>query len=187
MAALVVQSEGKVKRPNILITGTPGTGKSSLAEAVSKKIGFEYMNVGDMVKDSKFYSEYNEEFDTYIMDDDKEDQLLDAIEPVVKQGGVVVDYHSPGIFGESWFDLVLVLRADTEVLFDRLTQRNYSEKKRTENMECEIMEVVLEDARESYDESMVHELPSNTLDDMESNLARVEAWLEAWQANNGTI
>jgi len=170
--------------PNILITGTPGTGKSSLADSVAKKLGFKYLNIGDIIKENKFFSEYDAEFDTHILDEDSEDQLLDYLEPIVKEGGCVVDYHSSGIFGESWFEIVLVLRAQTEILFDRLTQRGYSEKKRTENMECEIMEVVLEEARESYDPEMVHEVPSNSLEDLDQNVARMEAWLQAWRTNN---
>ena len=45
------------------------------------------------------------------------------------------------LFPERWFDLILVLRAKTDVLFDRLTERGYSEKKRGENLEAEIMQV----------------------------------------------
>ena len=172
--------------PNMLITGTPGAGKSSLADAIAKKIGHKYINVGDIVKDKKFFSSYDDEFDTYIMDEDSEDQLLDYLEPMIKEGGCVVDYHSPGIFGESWFEIVLVLRTDTDVLFDRLTERGYGERKRTENMECEIMDVVVEEARESYDPEMVHEVPSNSLEELEQNVVRMDAWLQAWKANNSS-
>ena len=98
-------------------------------------------------------------------------------------GGKVVDFHSCEFFPERWFDLVLVLQADTDVLYDRLVARNYSNKKIDENMEAEIMQVVLEAARESYSEEIVHVLASNTLDDMESNISRVEQWLQSWLQN----
>jgi adenylate kinase len=38
-------------------------------------------------------------------------------------GGKIVDFHSCGIFPERWFDLVLVLRADTNVLYPRMEKR----------------------------------------------------------------
>jgi adenylate kinase len=41
----------------------------------------------------------------------------------VSDGGVVVDYHSCDFFPEDWFDLIVVLRTSTEVLFDRLEKR----------------------------------------------------------------
>ena len=35
------------KFPNILITGTPGTGKTQTASLASEKIGFKHINVGE--------------------------------------------------------------------------------------------------------------------------------------------
>lgn len=52
-----------------------------------------------------------------------------------------------------------------------------------ENMEAEIMQVVLEEARESYSHDIVHEVPSNTIEDMENNVARVEQWGKQWLAD----
>ena len=46
------------------------------------------------------------------------------------------------------------------------------------------MQVVLETAHESYAPEIVVELPSNSVDDMESNVERVKLWLEAWKKYN---
>ena len=173
--------ETEKKLPNILITGTPGTGKTTTAEAAAQKIGFKHLNVGDIVKTHKCFEGRDDEFDSYILDEDK---LCDAMEAMVAEGGCLVDFHSPEVFPDRWFELVLVLRSDTEILFDRLTARGYSEKKRSENMECEIMQVVTEDARESYDPEIVHELPSNSPADMESNILRIEQWIQQWKQDN---
>ena len=180
MAALVNSQE---KRPNILITGTPGTGKTTLSESVCERLGFTNVNVGELVKKHECYESRDEEMDTFILDEDKEDKLLDLMEPMMEKGGCVVDFHSPELFPERWFDLVLVLRADTEVLFDRLTKRGYSEKKRTENMECEIMQVVAEEARESYDVNIVHEVMSNNIEDIDSGVERVQLWFKNFKEN----
>ena len=100
-------------------------------------------------------------------------------------GGVILEHHSVAFFPERWFELVLVLTADNTVLFDRLTKRGFSSAKVSENVECEIMQVVQEEARECYASEIVHVVPSNVLDDLESNTERVVAWLGAWQRNNG--
>ena len=80
-------------------------------------------------------------------------------------GGNIIDFHSCDFFPERWFDLVLVLRADNTVLYDRLVciclpchvvhlllmhqaKRGYAQTKLQENVQCEIMQVVLEEARE---------------------------------------
>ena len=47
------------------------------------------------------------------------------------------------------------------------------------------MQVILEEARESYDEEIVIELRSETTDDMESNADRIAAWVAQWIKDNG--
>lgn len=110
-----------------------------------------------------------------------EDRLLDEMEERLVDGGVVVDYHSCELFPERWFDLVIVLTAETNVLHERLTSRNYSAKKLAANMECEIFRVLLEEARESYREDIVQALPSNTVEEMEANVATIGKWVEEWK------
>ncbi|KAL1932079.1 hypothetical protein VTP01DRAFT_9135 [Rhizomucor pusillus] len=168
--------------PNILVTGTPGTGKTTTSEMIASVTGLDHINVGDLVRTKQLHEGYLQEFDTHILDEDK---LLDEMEDMVKDGGKVVDFHTCEIFPERWFDLVLVLRANTEPLYDRMVKRGYNQRKIQENIECEIMQVVLETARESYAQEIVIELPSNTVEDMESNVDRVRQWLEAWKAQNG--
>ena len=99
-------------------------------------------------------------------------------------GGNVVDYHGCDFFPERWFDLVIVLQTDNSVLFDRLQARGYSEKKVSENIECEIMQVVAEEARESYKAEIIQMLPSNTVQELESNVDRIQRWVAAYEADD---
>ena len=46
-----------------------------------------------------------------------------------------------------------------------------------------VPQVCLEEAKESYAEAIVHEVPSNTVEDMDSNRDRVVAWVQAWLEN----
>ncbi|GAA5801314.1 AAA domain-containing protein [Helicostylum pulchrum] len=169
--------------PNILVTGTPGTGKTTTSEMIAEVTGLEHVNVGELVKQKQLHEGYLEEFDTHVLDEDK---LLDELEEILKEGGKIVDFHTCEIFPERWFDLVLVLRTDTAGLYDRMSKRGYNKRKIDENMECEIMQVVLETAHESYAPEIVVELPSNTIEDMESNADRVKQWLDAWKVNNSS-
>jgi adenylate kinase len=109
------------------------------------------------------------------------------MEPMLAPGGIVVDFHSCDFFPERWFDLVLVLRSTTENIFDRLTTRGYNETKLNENVEAEIMQVVLEEAKESYEDDIVHECRSDCVEDMEQNVERVKGWIEAWKVNNTAV
>ena len=148
----------------------------------------KHINVGDIIEEHKCYDGRDEQLDTHILDEDK---LLDLMEPMIDEAaeeglGVVADFHVCEIFPERWFDLVLVLRASTEKLYDRLTKRGYHGKKRDENMESEIMQVILEEAREAYDKTIVHEVQSNTLKDMENNVDRVQQWTKQWVSDHGS-
>lgn len=58
-------------KPNILITGTPGTGKTSLSAQVAAETKFRHINVGDWVKEKSLHSGWDEEFECYVLDDDK--------------------------------------------------------------------------------------------------------------------
>ena len=57
----------------------------------------------------------------------------------------------------------------------------YPVNKVQENVECEIMQVILDEARVSYDMSIVQELRSDKYEDLEHNVERVCEWLEAWK------
>jgi adenylate kinase len=59
------------QRPNILITGTPGTGKTTTAEQLAERTGFRHINVGQWVKEHELHSGWDEEHDAYVLDDDK--------------------------------------------------------------------------------------------------------------------
>ncbi|KFY41483.1 hypothetical protein V494_02972, partial [Pseudogymnoascus sp. VKM F-4513 (FW-928)] len=110
--------------------------------------------------------------------------LLDEIEEDVKKGGYIIDWHACDLFPKSWIDLVVVLRVDSTILYDRLKSRNYPELKLQENLDSEIMEVLLQEARDSYDEEIVVELRSDTSEEVDSNVARIEAWVAQWMKDN---
>ncbi len=57
----------------------------------------------------------------------------------------------------------------------------YSEKKVTENIEAEIFQVCLDEARESYKAEIIWELASNTVEDMENNLKQILAWIQQFK------
>eukprot|EP01102_Stenamoeba_stenopodia_P014989 TRINITY_DN5061_c0_g1_i2.p1 TRINITY_DN5061_c0_g1~~TRINITY_DN5061_c0_g1_i2.p1 ORF type:complete len:105 (-),score=32.67 TRINITY_DN5061_c0_g1_i2:3-317(-) len=104
------------------------------------------------------------------------------MEGILENGGVIVDFHSCDFFPERWFDLVVVLRTDNTILYPRLEKRGYSQKKITENVECEIMQVLIDEARESYKEEIIRELQSDTIEQMQQNVASISDWIRSWRS-----
>ncbi|KAG8874735.1 factor activating pos9, partial [Tulasnella sp. 331] len=169
-------SETNIRQiPNVVITGTPGTGKSSHAQHLVEtcSLPLRHVNIGELVKEKRLYESYDSEWESYVVDDDKASpayrKVLDEIEPMTEEGGLILDWHTCDTFPERWVDLVVVLRCDHTVLWDRLEKRGYPLKKIQENNESEIMQTVLEDAKESYNEEIVVELKSEGIEDLESN------------------
>ncbi len=143
------------QRPNILVTGTPGTGKTTFSQLLANYTSLSHHNVGNAVNENKLYSQWDETYNLPIFDDDL---VVDYFEPLQQQEGVIIDFHSSGLFPLRWFDLVILLRANNTVLFDRLSTRGYSEQKIHENLQCEILEVTSEEVYESYPKEIVLEL-----------------------------
>ncbi|KAI0490740.1 AAA domain-containing protein [Xylaria cf. heliscus] len=167
--------------PNIVVTGTPGVGKTTHCEVLAERTGLRHVSVNQIVKDKDCHEGWDDEYQSWIVDEDK---LLDALEDEVATGGCIIDWHACDLFPERWVDLVVVLRVGTSTLYDRLKARKYPEKKLQENLDSEIMDVLLQEARDSYDENIVVELTSNTTDEMDSNVDRIEAWIKQWKKDN---
>lgn len=165
--------------PNILVSGTPGVGKTTLCKKLCQKVqSLKHVNIGDFAKENNCLEEWDEELECHVLNEDK---IIDDLEDIVASGGAVIDHHVTDFFPERWFDIVFVLRTDNTVLFDRLKARGYQGKKLENNMDSEIFQTILDEAKEAYKEEIVHELPSNADSDIDSNVDRIVTWIEAWK------
>ncbi|OJJ68787.1 hypothetical protein ASPBRDRAFT_314824 [Aspergillus brasiliensis CBS 101740] len=170
--------------PNVIITGTPGVGKTVHCEQLAEETGLRHLSINQVAKERDCYETYDHELQTWVVDEDK---LLDAIEDQVLQGGYLIDWHACDLFPKSWIDLVVVLRCpSTNVHYDRLASRGYNETKLQENLDAEIFGVLLDEAREAFDEESVVELNSERDDDVESNCARISSWVQSWKNDQAT-
>lgn len=142
--------------PVILVTGTPGTGKSTIIKKVKEgNESVQVLNISELVKEEGLHDGYDEEFETFIINDRKTQKKLMNLIPKMKQRGpILIECHSCGLFDEddmeALIDKVLVLTCSTESLYDRLKSRSYPKIKIDENLECEIMRVCADEALEVF-------------------------------------
>ncbi|XP_053513228.1 adenylate kinase isoenzyme 6 isoform X2 [Artibeus jamaicensis] len=163
--------------PNILLTGTPGVGKTTLGKELAARSELKYVNVGDLAREGQLYDGYDEEYDCPFLD---EDRVVDELENQMSEGGIIVDYHGCNFFPERWFHRVFVLQTDNSVLYKRLEARGYNEKKLTNNIQCEIFQILYEEALASYKVEIVHQLRSDKPEDLEHNINEILKWVEQW-------
>lgn len=60
--------------PNILITGTPGVGKSKLCKVLVQKLQenkYKWHDISKLAKENKCVGEYDEELECPVLDEDK--------------------------------------------------------------------------------------------------------------------
>ena len=115
----------EVALPNVLICGTPGCGKTSVCEVEASRVGgaLKHINVGEGAARLGYHAGRDGVHGALLIDEASEDLILDDLEPTMKAGGVLLEHHTTDFFPERWFDLVIVLRSDNTILFDRLTAR----------------------------------------------------------------
>jgi len=174
-------------KPNILITGTPGVGKSTLCAELLKSptedlagVQYKWYDINKIARDRDCYDGYDDELQCDILN---EDRVMDELEPRMADGGAILEYHGCDFFPERWFDAVFVLRTDNTILYDRLKARGYHEDKIRNNVQCEIFQTILEEASDAYNTDIVHQLTSNNDKDMEDNIQTVKQWTVSWINN----
>ncbi|BAM39917.1 conserved hypothetical protein [Theileria orientalis strain Shintoku] len=165
--------------PNVLVLGTPGCGKTTLCQKVLEKLGevsqkdsskdlnITHLNIADLIRDKKLYSEWDNEMDCSVYDEELLDQELQKVD--FARGGLLIEFHSSEFFEDGDFDRVYVLLTEIDVLRKRLEDRKYSENKIKENVQCEIFQTCLFDSYEVFDRGKVERLDSNTEEDLENN------------------
>jgi adenylate kinase len=58
-------------QPNIIVTGTPGVGKTTHCETLAQTAGLKHLSINQIVKDRGCHEGWDEEFQSWIVDEDK--------------------------------------------------------------------------------------------------------------------
>jgi len=130
----------------VIVTGTPGTGKTKVAKKIAKKYKLKYVDIGEVVKKNKLYDKYDKKLDTYIVDVNKLNKFL--IKFIKNKKDLVLDSHLTHYLNKKYVDLCIVTKCDIKVLKKRLMRRKYNKMKIRENLDAEILEVCLVEALE---------------------------------------
>ncbi len=135
----------------IAVTGSAGCGKTTYAKKLARAKGYLILDLTKLIKKYKLYESYDKKLDTYEVDTDELSEFLkDVIKGLKKEGwkGVVLDGHLSHYLSPRIIDEVHVMKCDIKTLRKRLTKRGYSKRKIEENIEAEIMETCIIEAKE---------------------------------------
>ncbi|MHA2394585.1 MAG: adenylate kinase family protein [Promethearchaeota archaeon] len=127
---------------NIIISGTPGCGKTSVSYELSKLIDAKIMSLNEMAISNDFSFEYDKERKTYIVDFEVfRPYILSKIRHFKKQSPefLIIESHFSDIIPKKHIDYIFVLRCDPDALITRLKTKNYDLNKINENVQAEIL------------------------------------------------
>ncbi|PIN80138.1 kinase [Candidatus Woesearchaeota archaeon CG10_big_fil_rev_8_21_14_0_10_34_8] len=137
----------------IIVTGTPGTGKTEVAKAIAKKMKMKYVNVNDVIKKHKLIEEFDEERDTNVIDEEKLVEVL--VEMIKKNDKIVIDSHMAHDVPSEYVDRCVVTKCELKELKKRLEKRGYKPEKVRENLDSEIFDICLNEAKEKGHKLMI--------------------------------
>jgi len=151
----------------IIVTGTPGTGKTRFGRLLARKLGIDTINVTRFARQHNLIKSYDRRRRTHLIDDRKLRRELEKHVTHLKKKVLVEGHYSHSLLPTRLVDSVFILRCSPEVLRDRLRRRGYPPAKIRENVEAEVLDVCLSEAVATYGLKKVAEMDtsSRTIED----------------------
>lgn len=143
----------------IVITGTPGTGKSTAVKILGARTGFDVLRLREFVKEKHLSSGFDEKAKTGIVDLEKlQKELRKEIAKLeIGNGKLIVEGHLACEFPIP-AEFVFVLRCNPKELEKRLKKRKYSKEKIDENLLAEMLDYCTQMSEANYKKSRIFEI-----------------------------
>ncbi len=129
----------------ILITGTPGVGKTSVSTRLASRLDAAHIDLTDLVKREKLTSGMDESRETLIADTEKVSERLQKIIRDSERDVIVDGHYGVDVVPAKNIHLVFVLRRDPEELKEAMEKRGFEGRKLWENLAVEVLDVCLWD------------------------------------------
>jgi len=134
----------------IVVTGTPGSGKTTRALALGKELNYKVINEKDFALKNSLGS-FNEENELEIPIKEfekKANAFLKKNDNIIIEGHVICE-------AKLAVDKIILIKVNPEVLEARLEQRNYSVQKMMDNVFCEGIEYCKKHVAKNYPKSAI--------------------------------
>ena len=137
----------------IALTGTPGTGKTTVCGIISEHSQYRKLysiiDINKLILDEGLHSGKDKESDSYIADFEKLEKRVKELISMSQERDIIMEGHLSHFIPS---DAIIVLRAHPVALRKRLGKRKeYSFKKVKENANAEALDVILVESSERSD------------------------------------
>ena len=133
------------------ITGTPGTGKTAVAEALRRR-GHAVLDLKTTV--APYVLEHDDEMGADVVDVEEWAEAYADLDGFVEGA---ISHYLP-------CEKVIILRCRPDVLEKRLTPRGYSAAKIRENAEAEALDVILIETADAFATEQIYEIDTTFID-----------------------
>ena len=116
----------------IALTGTPGVGKTTIAEELRKR--YDVLDLNAFIRENGLLEDLDGPRDTYNVDIKKLKKKL---------AHVTSDFCDGHLSHFLDCDMIVVIRCNPSILYERLKERGYSGSKILENVQAEVLDVIL--------------------------------------------
>jgi adenylate kinase len=172
----------------LLLTGTPGTGKTTISHLLAEKLGCQLVDINHLVEEKHLYTGLDPEKDYKIVDmdalegelfkivgeenvgDQKKNSSMDFSTSIdfskdsginfSKTSCIIIEGHLSHYFPQA--DLVVVFRTEPHTLEERLKKREWKAAKIRENLEAEALDICTWEAYQIHG-TKVHEVETTNI------------------------
>ena len=141
----------------ILLTGTPGCGKTLIGKKLAKNLEGLFIDIPVLIKKKKLFSYYDRKYRSYIIDLKKLKKELNKIYKM-EEKKIIISSHFPIHIPKEKLCKIIVLRCNPLILIKRLKKRNYPYRKIRDNIISELIDLVYYEAIKCYGKKMVFQL-----------------------------
>ncbi|MGC9778015.1 MAG: AAA family ATPase [Candidatus Heimdallarchaeota archaeon] len=146
----------------ILISGTPGVGKTTISDLLRKQ-GYQVLSLNEFILANGLFFGLDLSRDSVIVDEEiLQSKLLEEIKCFSDL--LFIEGHNAELVPSNSIDSAFVLRCNSGILRERLeSSRDYSKNKIEENINAEIMDECLLAIKYHHSSTKVFEIDTTTL------------------------
>jgi len=137
----------------IALTGTPGTGKTSVSKILQKK-GFELIDLGKTAIEKNFLIGVDKVRNSQIVDIEKFNKFIKKTYSNLEI--LIIEGHLSHLLKD--VDKVIILRCHPTKLKNNLIKKKWKKEKIIENIQAEILDIILCETVEIHKEDNVFEI-----------------------------
>lgn len=144
----------------IVITGTPGVGKTTISKILAAKLRWKHIDCGRLALREGLTIGYDKTARTHIVDMERLSRVLgNTIRNL--ESDVILEGHLVPSISKFVPSRVFVLRCHPQQLISRLRRKGYSTRKISENLAAEILDICLAEAVKSFGTRRICEIDAS--------------------------